>query len=306
MTMTRFETIGLITGMHRSGTTWLGSACAKLDDTVVMHEPLNYTSGIVGVPHWYPDPKQDDIREQLRAVITQVISGRARFRLRRSDDSLVKALARIITLGGPDYWAYKKKMKSAARHLILKDPFAIRMCLWLSEEFSIRTVVLVRHPCSLYLSLKRMHWQTPNITPQGIYTGAPADISTDPIERAREFGYFWGRIYDSVSEQTKANKGAIEVLRHEDLSLKPVVTAQVAFAHLGLKMNKEASDFLVSSTSGDVIEPPEKLLHSMNRDSAKLVHAWRNRMDQTEADAIINAAGQSFLSLYPETEHSYG
>ena len=40
--------------MHRSGTTWLGRALESGGKCSVLHEPLNFHSGIEGVPGWYP------------------------------------------------------------------------------------------------------------------------------------------------------------------------------------------------------------------------------------------------------------
>lgn len=298
----RYESIGLITGMHRSGTTWLGAACSKASDTVVLHEPFNYASGVRGIPHWYPDPENDNSSGKIYKAVSQVISGRAKFRLIRSSDTVPKAIARMITLGGPDFWTYRKQINTKARHLILKDPFALRMSLWLSKHFNVRTIVLIRHPCSLYLSLSRMHWQTPVIADDGIFTRSKVDLPNNAKHHAKEFGEFWRHLYGHAFEQEKASEGAVKIIRHEDLCVRPTGIGKVALEHLGLQMNKSVTEFLSESSSGDVVAPPESVLHSMKRNSAELVHAWRGRLSEAEQDAIMRAAGPNFDSFYGECE----
>lgn len=244
----------------------------------------------------------DNSSDKLYKVVSQVISGRARFRFIRSNDKFPKAIGRMITLGGPDFFKYRRQMNTKAKHLILKDPFAIRMCLWLSKNFSIKTLVLIRHPCSLYLSLSRMHWQTPIITNEGIFSRPKEEMPHDAIQCAREFGEFWRHIYEHASEQEKASEGAVKVLRHEDLCLQPIEIATVALQHLGLRMNELVSEFLSESSSGNVVAPPENVLHSMKRNSAELVNAWRQRLSEAEQDAIVRAAGPTFDAFYSDSE----
>ncbi len=288
--------------MHRSGTTWLGAACAKANDTIVLHEPFNYNSGVRGIPHWYPDPTNNNSPDQLYKVVSRVISGRANFRLVRSNDSFFKAIGRLVTLGGPDFWRYRRQINRDVRHLILKDPFGIRMGLWLSEHFDFNTLILIRHPHSLYLSLSRMHWQTPEVKDNGIFSRKKGEICYDAAQRAREFGEFWRHIYENAVEQSKASNGAVKVLRHEDLCMQPIEVATDALQHLGLRMNESVSDFLLDSSSGDIVAPPEKVLHSMKRNSGELVNAWRQKLSVAEQDAIMRASGPTLVEFYGDSD----
>ncbi|WP_281289565.1 sulfotransferase [Maritimibacter fusiformis] len=291
--------------MHRSGTTWMGTAFSKARNSVVLHEPLNFASGVRGVPSWYPEVRTHAEAVILRKMVNQIVTGKAKYRMRRSSDGPMKAIVRVLTSGGPDYWTYRKQMKSSANHMILKDPFAMRLSLWLANEFDFRVLILVRHPCALYGSLKRMHWPIPLLSDNGVYGHLEAGVELEPEARAREFGLLWRRLYGDARAQALSASGRIMLLRHEDLSLRPLEEAQKGFNHLGVEMTLSARKFLIESTTGDVVVPPEKVLHSMNRDAAKLVHLWKERLSNTEIQALTDAAGLELEAFYPDFRNGH-
>ena len=42
-----------VTGLHRSGTTYLGNILSKSSSIFVLHEPFNRKQGLVGAPPFY-------------------------------------------------------------------------------------------------------------------------------------------------------------------------------------------------------------------------------------------------------------
>ncbi len=44
----------VVTGLHRSGTRWLGRVIQKTGEVAALHEPFNKAYGMRGVSEWYP------------------------------------------------------------------------------------------------------------------------------------------------------------------------------------------------------------------------------------------------------------
>ncbi|WP_156493872.1 hypothetical protein, partial [Alcanivorax sp. HI0007] len=149
----------VITGMHRSGTTIIGEFLRRAPSVSVIHEPFNRTFGEERVEHDYPirGGKDflyvDDILEDIKK------RKNLRFKRAHPKDSLIKKILRPFVGGrsGIDYFSYRFFSVLGPRKIVLKDPF---LSLSLKDKNNEKYVVVCRHPCAVWLSIKNMNWRS--------------------------------------------------------------------------------------------------------------------------------------------------
>ena len=149
----------LVTGIHRSGTTFVGKMLAQSDDVIYLWEPFqaglkSYNSEGV-FDFWYEYLSDDTKKQAYLSYLyryTQVSAGD--FRLIRSRRK------------GNVYFHAKnlrKKLQNQFRlkdyRLLLKDPIAVFSASWLSEiNNDMKVIVMKRNPVSFINSLVSLNW----------------------------------------------------------------------------------------------------------------------------------------------------
>jgi hypothetical protein len=141
----------LVTGAHRSGTTWVGKMLALAPGVGYVHEPFSPRTprGLspAGFRHYY-------------AVVTPENAARYRSGLERSLElryDLGAQLAgarswRDLARVPVDYRRLRRWRGNGSRPLV-KDPIALLSAEWLAETFGMDVVVLIRHPAAFAASL---------------------------------------------------------------------------------------------------------------------------------------------------------
>jgi hypothetical protein len=153
--MTRQRNPILVTGSHRSGTTWVGRMLAKAPDVCYIHEPFNVSDppgpGVCNVrfDHWFTHVhagNEDRYYPALRKTI-------------ESKYSLASALRTVQSLGDlrhvmHEYRHFDKHRRRGSRSS-LKDPLALLSAEWLAERFGAVVLIVIRHPAAFVSSIQR-------------------------------------------------------------------------------------------------------------------------------------------------------
>src|SRR5262245_50878268 len=90
----------LITGSHRSGTTWVGRMIASHPRVVYLSEPFNREQALLPVRHWFhlvTEQDSADFRAHLRRLLTFEHSWWEDFRQRPDARRLVGATMRTLS-----------------------------------------------------------------------------------------------------------------------------------------------------------------------------------------------------------------
>ena len=136
----------LVTGSHRSGTTWIGRMLAQAPSLFYIHEPFSVTDapsrGVCNTEfkYWFTyitRQNEDGYYKPLRRTI------RLRYDLLgglRSYDSkeTIRELRREYLL----FWRHRMKGSKA----LVKDPMAFFSAEWMAERFNMNVVMVIRHP----------------------------------------------------------------------------------------------------------------------------------------------------------------
>ena len=219
----------LVTGAHRTGTTWVGKMLAASDEAAYISEPLNvlHRPGVMRapVPHWYQyihTHNQQDFEPAFREMLQLRYHPWLEFKSLRSTRDLLRMLRdwRIFYAG--------RKHRQCP---LLKDPFAVFSIPWFNQTLGCQVVVTVRHPAAFASSLKRLNWpfdfthllSQPQLMQDWLepYRPQMQALVEQPQDIIGQASLLWSMVYDVV-EAYRQQVPDLLVVRHEDLSIDPI------------------------------------------------------------------------------------
>jgi hypothetical protein len=283
----------LITGAHRSGTTWLANMLALGGDTLIAHEPFQIESwayALDGLAKRYftyaPALSQDAAHKAFEKV-------------------LERRTRKIFLKNEPQHWLPLLRRG----RLIIKDPIAAFSSDWLDKNFALDTIVLVRHPAAFAASLKRLGWKHPfehfleqELLMQEHLEQYRDEIASNPNEIVDQASLLWNCIYSVLFSFLKDNPSWL-VRKHEDLSRDPVPELSSLYRALGLKWTSEVEEKVKEYTqSGNPVSAPEGVVHQMRRDSAANISKWKKTLTEEEIVRVYEATRPVAAPYYPDEE----
>ena len=298
----------LVTGAHRSGTTWVGKMLAADADTGYITEPLNvlHRPGVfrTKVDFWYQyicDENEAEYLDALQETLQFDYHLWAELRSLRS----LKDFLRM----GRDFAIFYHGLMSGQRALV-KDPFAVFSTDWFAKRLNCKVVVTVRHPAAFAGSLQRLGWNFDfnNLLSQPLLMRDHLETYRDEIQAVKaddvigQASLLWKVIYASVHSTRQLNPESI-VVRHEDLSRDPVRGYRALYAALGLDFSSRVEKFIINSSSS---ENPKELsrrkTHSVKLDSTANIKNWKKRMVEEDVNRIREITGEVADLYYRDEE----
>src|SRR5512143_2489658 len=274
----------LVTGAHRTGTTWVGRMLAANPRTAYISEPLNvlHRPGVLRarVLLWYTyvtTEHEGAVRDALRETLQYRYHLPAEIAaLRSGHDFLRMCRDAGIFLRG----------RLLHQRPLLKDPFAIFSLPWFAQRLNSEIVVTVRHPAGFASSLKRLNWPFDfrDLLDQPLLMRDHLEPYRSQMESMREedvigqASLLWTMIYGSV-QQACRSLPQVRVVRHEDLSVEPVEAFRRLYEQLGMEFTPRVERaVLESSSSENPAELSQKRVHSVRLDSRANLHNWKRRL----------------------------
>lgn len=286
----------LLTGAHRSGTTFVGRMLSLPASIGYFKEPFNKEYGISGIDQWFlyiSDAVPAERR--YRALIDDLLQGRACYRKipPRAADPLSQRLARLLfrSRGHLDYRL--ARLNPLVRRFLVKDPIACLSSEYLHRTFDMEVVVLIRHPAGFAASLKRLGWRfnvdvfraQPELMHDylaGVLPDLPAQKRT-PIEEA---ALVWRCLY-SVLERFLARNPAMIPVRHEDIARDPVGQIRTLYERLEVPFTARVQRAITRHTSSQGrADVPGTRAHVLKRNSAAIPAQWKKILTPSEVATI--------------------
>ena len=300
----------LITGAHRSGTTWAGKTLALARGLTYVSEPLhlNHSHGVFNaeVPAWYTYICEENA-EQYQAAFDDLLEFRYHFGAAVKNIQQTKDIGKMIR-DGANFLLSGIQNKSP----LIKDPFAVFSVPWLRKSFDIRVAVMVRHPLSFVSSLKRLGWsfdfshllEQPLLMRDwlGPYREEMHSRQKTPEDIVGQGALLWRMIYSAVHSYQKGDP-KILIVRHEDLSLEPEKFFGKMFRHFGLPFTDTVENQIRKTTRS---ENPDQLRkgneHAIHLDSRANLQNWRTRLEEDEVERILRACRVEMRYFYQPEE----
>ncbi len=299
----------LITGIHRSGTTFVGRMLSLAPGTGYVQEPFNPDLGVEGIDKWYLYIREGLPEEEHYAeLVCRILSGRAHYRRRPGHaDGMLRKLGRKV-FGSRDNLVYLASTRlPGSRRLIMKDPLAALSSEWLHRRFGMDVLVLLRHPADFVSSTMRLGWDFnfSNLTSQaplmeehlGDVLGSCDTVSMSPVERG---ALLWRCVYSVLTVFVDRNPG-MRMMRLEDISASPAGKFEEIHRFFGLPLTARSLRVISESTGSDnPVEAPEGQVHCLKRSSGRLAGLWRKSFDEAKAARIRELAGPVAEKYYRE------
>jgi sulfotransferase family protein len=298
----------LVTGSHRSGTTWVGKMLARAPGVAYVHEPFNPRRGPgwIGqrLPYWYlyVCPENEDRYLPLLARVMEL-----RYPLGRT-----LAGARGVRPVGQALLEWSGSLGLQGARPLLKDPIALFSAEWLADRFEARPVVLIRHPAAFAGSLKRLDWRfdfrnwseqplllRDHLSPFGDEIRDFARRERDIVDQAV---LLWNAIHQ-VIRGYRSRHPDWTFLKYEDLAADPVPGFLDLFAALDLPWTEGIrADIERFSSERNVKEVPPILHRRVKRDSRAAARTWLHRLTAEERARIREGTAAVAAEFYGEEE----
>ncbi len=296
----------LVTGIHRSGTTWVGRMLAASSQLAYISEPLNvlHRPGLLQmrVVHWYTYVCRENETGFLASFANllkyryHLWAGMAA--LRSGGDFLRMGRDVGVCLKG---WAFHRRP-------LVKDPFAVFSLPWFAERFHMQIVVTIRHPAGFASSLKRLGWpfdfrdllDQPLLMRDHLEPYRRAMEAITPDDVVGQAAVLWAAVYRSVYKTVEQNP-SIQVVRHEDLSLEPLEGFRKLYRTLNLEFTPRLGKAILdSSSSENPKEVSRQKAHAIQLDSRANLDNWKHRLSAEEILRIRRMTEEIAHPYYPE------
>lgn len=297
----------LVTGSHRSGTTWTGNMIALSDQVHYISEIFNPERDagrcLISFPKWFTHLPLD-AGEPYYSALRDTIVGHKYHLLRglQSSQSAGEFKAKIAE--------YLKNLTASRRlnlRSLLKDPIAIFAAEWLAESFDMDVVVLIRHPANFVSSLKLHQFNFP-FEDLGSQERLMADylepfreeINSPPVPIINQAILLWRIIY-SVVNIYRERYPEWNYYRYEDIALNPIPRFQQLFSNLNLEWSSEIEMKLRSYSN---TENPTETINPMNiyRNSQAMVSQWKQRLSDQEIKLIKDSTSDVWPLFYKDSD----
>jgi len=297
----------LITGTHRSGTTWVGRTISQADNIELVYEPFNLETNRYNFEytfdHWFEHVPTSRKYQEIQKVFDQYIP-----------NSVFQYPAKICRETGYSLktpFIYLKYLILSAKRprYLLKDPIALLSAGWLYERYQLNVICLIRNPLAFAGSLKKQGWDFDfkNFLDQkGLM-----NTWFKPFKDEMEFVYAEGDFVDRISLLwnvlnhviLKYKKRYPEwfFIKHETLAKNPIEYYRKMFDYLKLNFDNDMVNYIREHTSEK--NPGEVSSNEYQpRDAKQILNTWKDRLTHEEIERVQHATREIYCKLYPEAD----
>ena len=312
----------LVTGMPRSGTSWIGKMLDASGRVVYINEPLNPSHPPGGSPGIFPatvrprflyltDENGPPFDPAFRRMLALRYGVRDELRRNRAPRDLLRLVK---------YWSSFARGRAHGRRALVDDPFATLAAEWVARRFGCRVVVVVRHPAAVVSSRKRLghtidfghllsqtllvrDWLEP-------FRGELEAQRSGRIDVVAQGCLLWRVLHHVVAGQL-ARGAPFLVVRHEDLAADPVARFAELYTALELPYTERVRDAVLAASTGG--RSTRAHAWSISRTgisrtgfrplaSAEHARAWRQDLTREEIERVRALTGDVAARFYDDAE----
>lgn len=287
----------LVTGSHRSGTSWVGRIIAASPSPRFHYlwEPFSILArpGVcaAGFPFWFPYvcPENEDA---CLAAVSDTVA------LRYNIEAELKAIrsprdaARMAR-----EWAAMTRARRAGARALLKDPIALFSAGWIAETYDADVVMIARHPAAFAGSIVGRSWRHPfeHFLRQPLLMHDRLGPFEPEIRRFAQQEQplldqailLWNILHAEILRYRTSRPGWV-FRRHEDLSVDPPNAFEDLYGDLGLVVDDRFRE-VVEHWSGPSNPSNTVVAGDMRRDSRAALGSWKRRFTEHEIGRIRDA-----------------
>lgn len=297
----------LVTGTHRSGTTWVGRTLSQAERVELVYEPFNPETTRYNFDytfdHWFEHVPSSQNYRKIKREFDQYIP-----------NTPFQYPAKICREAGYPwktpliYLKYLLLSANRPRYL-LKDPIALLSAGWLYKRYQLKVICMIRNPLAFAGSLKKQGWDFDftNFLDQEELINTRLKPFKEQIEKTDAEGDFIDRIsllwnvLNYVILEYRQKYPEWLFMKHEELARDPLEKFRRMFNYLDLEFNAEIEQYIREFTSKK--NPVEAESNDYQpRDSQKTIQTWKNRLTDEEIERVKEATAEIYRKLYPAEE----
>lgn len=283
----------LLTGAHRSGTTWLANMLALSGKTEIASEPFNLDGWAY---------KLDGLAKNWFTYAPAL-----------PHDQALNAFNKVLQRKAAQVYGRRHIQRyipfARQGRLIVKDPIACFSSEWIAQNFDIEVLVLIRHPAAFASSLKRMKWffdfghllRQEQLIDEYLYPFIK-EMEAEPTDVVAQAALIWKMIYYVLGLFLERNQSWIAV-KHEVLSRDPVGELKLLYGQLGLDWGGTVERQIRQFTGkGNPVDPKTGVAHQMVRNSEKNITRWKSVLTHCEIDLVKEVTAEVACNFYSESD----
>jgi len=284
----------LITGAHRTGTTLMGKILALDPGITYVSEPLHlgHSRGVLSQPveNWY-SYICDDNGAPFENAFQKTIHFKYQLWMAIQHSRNWRAAGKVVR----DFPIFLTS-RLLKRRALLKDPFAVLSVPWFISTLDAQVVIMVRHPIPFVSSLKRLGWSFDfdHLLNQPLLMRDHLEPFRSEMNHSKQDDQdivgqgilLWRMIY-SLVHQYKTQGYDLLLIRHEDLSQKPLQIFEEIFQKLGIMFSHKIEEKVIISTQTS--NPNEVAVydeHAVRLNSLANLRNWKKRLTDLEIERI--------------------
>ncbi len=301
----------LVTGSHRSGSTWVGRMLAASPEVLYINEPfhIGHDIGICGVHfnYWFTyvcNQNEGKYYHHIKRTINFHYNMLGKLRTAKKLRTILGAIVK--------YFLFLRYHFINIRPL-LKDPLAIFSAEWLASKFDMHVVILIRHPAAFVSGLKMDNWtyDFSHFTKQPLLMKDHLYPFEDKIRKFEEeeqsivdqAAFLWILIHYMIKKYKEKHPDWVFV-RHEDLSRDPLNGFQKLFHRLDLPFTQNIKEIIRwhCFPSDSYYLNNNNRFNSLQRNSAANIWNWKARLTEVEIERIKSQVQDISKEFYSEQE----
>lgn len=280
-----FNELVFITGIHRSGTSWIGDVLSCSGNAVYWREPYN--------------PSTVKTMRQQFLYISDVDSD-IEYKKFTNDMLLGKYVASLFDYTSRSQWF----LTGSAKHII-KDPTAAFMLEWILENYNSKILIVNRHPAGFISSILKLNWDFDfnNILSQQALID---NYLLDYVDIIRQYNYvgmdvskasvLWCVIYKVLERMTQNNDKVVWV-KYEDICTRPLEKFKQIANLLNLEWTDQIQQKIEKSTESNVTFS-NNITKNHIRDTLKMTDIWKERLSSADLDKIDQVVSMFGFPVY--------
>lgn len=300
-----------VTGVPRSGTTFVGKILSLPLEVDYIHEPFNPQCGIVGLNRWYPYVRPTIDTEEMQTfhnIAKNIFSYDFNFkRYIPKDDTWQRKTIKAIVGSRGKFYLRLAKANPFHTAAVIKDPIGNLLTEYLYHNFQVKPVIVVKHPLSFIASLKRVNWwiQTSWITEdqphlvQDYFHEELDFVNREYTSLLEGSAAYWRATYKVLLDRASKHPDW-QIITHEELSKSSVSVFQKLYEQLDLPWSEAVARKITRLTQGDrnSTEARKGLTQDFNRNSKEIFEMRRNSLSLSERQAIYDIVKDVSSQIY--------
>lgn len=290
----------LVTGSHRSGTTWVGKMLTIDKRNVYIHEPNNFDDSVkfnkFKTNYWFEYLQKEQIFELNKDF--QKLKYPLFVNLKRSKSlkDLLKSIYYFLN--------YLVLNIQGNYNIVLKDPISI-FNIQNYIDYGYKIVLTQRNPFSFISSLHVKKWNfdfNHILSQEKLMLTFPLEIqkqiksysNSKNIPIIDQGILLWNIFTSFISKIDQEN---LIIVNHEQLSLNPLDEFKELYNKLGLSFNQDIECVIHKTTMNSKVPKNEKS-NDLIRNSKKNLYSFKRRLNEAQIKHIFQATKMYMTPTY--------